>query len=373
MARAHLSAGGLLLALLLVGCGGGQAGPTAAPAASSPVAQKASASASAAVQKPSASTAPAPSAGSLKPIQVAYVALATSTFPTWIADTKGFFKQQGLNAQVTYVQGSSTALPALASGNLDVLEAQPAVSVEGQLKGEDTVVLATHIPYADQRIVARPEIKTMDDLRGKSIAVSKAGTVTDNVVRWVLQHYKLTPGKDVKVTYLNTQPGQLAAVQNGLVAATMIPAPYDLVAEKNGSHLLLDVRTLNYAYPVDGVVSTRKFVRAHPREIVDYLKAYVMGVRFARSNPAESKQILAKYTKQSDPAVLDAAYKAQMADWADPPVPFLNGIKTVLPLYPGGAGKNPADFIDPKPMQQALKELGSTGSSGSPSAQPAKS
>lgn len=309
----------------------------------------------------SASAAPASASGGRLPIRIAYVALATSTFPTWIADTEGFFGKEGLDAQISYVQGSSTALPALASGGLDILEAQPAVSVQGQLKGEDTVVLATHIPYADQRIVVRPEIKTMDDLRGKSIAVSKPGTVTDNVVRWVLEHYNLTPDKDVKVTYLSTQPGQLAALQNGLVAATMIPAPYDLLAEKSGGHLLLDVRSLNYAYPVDGVVSTRTYVKAHHQETVAYLKAYVMGVRYAKSHPDDAKQVLAKFTKQTDPAILDAAYTAQMADWADPPVPFLEGIKTVLPLYPGGKGKNPADFMDPEPMNEALKALGTAG------------
>jgi NitT/TauT family transport system substrate-binding protein len=296
---------------------------------------------------------------------MAYVALATSTLPTWIADTEGFFKQEGVDPEISYVQGSSTALPALASGNLDIIEAQPAVSVQGQLRGEDTVVLATHIPYADQRIVARAGIKTMDDLKGQSIAVSKPGTVTDNVVRWVLKHYNLTPDQDAKVTYLNSQPGQLAAVEKGLVAATLVPAPYDFIAEKGGAHLLLDVRKLNYAYPVDGVVSTRSFVHDHPKETVAYLKAYVRGVRYARSNPEQSKQILGKFTKQSDPQILDEAYKAQMQDWADPPVPFLEGIKTVLPFYKGGEGKNPADFIDPKPMDQALKELGSAKHSAS--------
>ena len=55
--------------------------------------------------------------------------------------------------------------------------------------------------------------------------------------------------------------------------------------------------------------------------------------------------------------MLDAAYKTQMNDWANPPLPTIEGIQTLLPLFPGGQGKNPTDFIDPAPLDKAVREL----------------
>ena len=326
-----------LLALLLFALAA--CGPSAAPAASP------------------ASAAKAPSASSPIDLKVAWVAITSHTLPTWIAESRGFFRQQGLNAQVSYIQGSTTAIPALMAGDLGMLEATPAASVQAQLKGQDMVVLATHIPYADQRLVGLPGIKSVSDLRGKTVAVTKPGTVTDVVMRAVLKQNGLTPGKDVQITFLDSQPGQVAALKKGLVQAILTDPPFYLMAEKAGAQEILDTLTLHYPYPEDGVVTTRKFVRNHPEAVRAYLKAFVQGIQFIRSNPAETKQILSEKTKEADPAILDASYDVLLDDLADNPVPGLDGIKTVLPLFEGGVGKEPAAFIDAAPLAQAIDEL----------------
>jgi hypothetical protein len=94
------------------------------------------------------------------PIRAAYIALSSSTFPTWIAVTKDSFEQPSLDAQFSHLQSRSTVLPALAARNLE--EAQPAISVQAQRKGRDTVVLPKQYPLSSLRIVALAEIKTME-------------------------------------------------------------------------------------------------------------------------------------------------------------------------------------------------------------------
>ena len=367
----------LLLAIGLAACGS-SAQPAPASSAAAPASPSAKPAASAAASKPAARAAasakPAASASAagsasaaakpatsgaagLKPIKIAFVAISTTTLPTWIADAKGFFKQQGLNPQISYVQGSTTAVPALVAGDLDIVEAQAAASVQAQLKGADTVSLATHVPYADVRLVVSKNITQMSDLKGKAVAVTKAGTVTDVVARAVFPKYGLTPDKDVRIVYVDTQPGQLAALQNNAVQAILVPPPFDETAKKAGFNELLNMRSLNFPYPTDGVVTTHKFLREHPDLVDMYLKAFEQAVHFAPANPDESKKIVADKTKQTDPQILDISYKDQMADWADPPTPTIEGIQTLLPLF-GGQGKNPADFIDPAPLAKAVKELG---------------
>ena len=356
----------LLLAIMLAGCGAAAPAPSSSAPESKPAASASAAapskpapstsvSSAAAAKAPASAAASAPAAG--RPIKIAFVAISTTTLPTWIADAKGFFAQQGLKPQITYVQGSTTAVPALAAGDLDMVEAQAAASVQAQLKGQDTVSLATHVPYADVRLIVSPNIKQMSDLMGKAVAVTKPGTVTDVVAHAVLPRYKLTPGKDVRIVYVDTQPGQMAALQNNAVQAILVPPPFDETAKKAGFTELLNMRTLNFPYPTDGVVTTHKFVREHPELVDAYLKAFVQAVRFAVANPDETKKILANRTKQTDPTILDLSYKTQMQDWANPPTPTIEGIQTLLPLF-GGQGKNPADFIDPAPLAKAVQELG---------------
>ncbi|HEX6510992.1 MAG TPA: ABC transporter substrate-binding protein, partial [Chloroflexota bacterium] len=137
-----------VLSLGLAGCGSAAA-PASSPAASAKPASASAVASGAPPTKPSSSTAASaaakPAASGLKPLKTAFTAIATTTIPTWVADAQGFFKQQGLDAQISYVQGSTSSIPALVNGDLQIVETQAAASVQAQLKGADTVSLATHV------------------------------------------------------------------------------------------------------------------------------------------------------------------------------------------------------------------------------------
>lgn len=367
----------LCLATYLAGCGGAATAPSAAPPSTAAPAKPASAPASAspAAAKPASSAAPSASKpqasvvaaasnaqasaapSKLTPLKSAFVVLSTHTLPSWIADSEGFFKQQGLDVQFSYIQGSTVAVPALAAGEIGMLHATPAASVQAQLKGQDTVVLAQHIGTADNRLVAGAGISSIADLKGKTMAVSKAGTVSDLVAREMLRRNNLVPDKDVKITFIGEQPGMVAALQNNTIQAALVDVPFYLVALKKGAHVVYNTLDLHYPYPVDGVLSTRKFVREQPAIVDSFLKAYVQGLRFERANPQKSQEILGKQTKETDPELLAEAYRDEMEILIDKPVPSLDSIETILPLF-DGQGKNPRDFVDAAPIQKALQELG---------------
>jgi len=290
------------------------------------------------------------------------VAISAHTLPIWLAADKGLFKQQGLDVQVAYVEGSVTAIPAMSAGELNIIEATPAASVQAQLKGQDTVALATHIPFADYRLMAVPEVKTLQDLRGKTVGQAKAGTVDDVVAQYVLKKAGFTPGKDVQMAYLNTQPAILAALQQKLIQASSLSTPNDVAAERAGAHEIVNIFQEHYPYPVDGIIATRKFVREHPDETVAFLKAYVQALRYIKANPDETKKELAQRAKFDDPQIVDAGYRVMVEVMADNPVPLTEDIASVLPLFDGGQGKNPADFVDPAPLARAIQELGAAKS-----------
>ncbi|HLG71471.1 MAG TPA: ABC transporter substrate-binding protein [Chloroflexota bacterium] len=287
----------------------------------------------------------------------AYVVLSTHTLPSWIAEDQGYFKQNGLDVQMSYIAGSTAALPALASGELGILHASPATAVQSAVKGQDVVILAQHIGTADNRLVARPGINSLADLKGKTVAATRPGTVADLVLREMLKRNNLVPDKDVQISFMGDQSAMAAALQNGAIQAALVDVPFYLITVKQGAHVVYNTLDLHYPYPVDGVLSTRKFVREHPDVVNGFLKSYLQGLRFMRANPQKTQEILGKQTKESDADLLKAAYDDEMQILRDDPQPDLDGIKTVLPLF-GGEGQNPASFVDTAPLQRAMQELG---------------
>jgi ABC-type nitrate/sulfonate/bicarbonate transport system substrate-binding protein len=344
---------------MLAGCGGTAASSSQSPSVVASTSAPAASAASAAAKPgaPASTEAAAKPSASGKPLTMdaAYATPGSNDLPMWVAYEKGFFKQQNLDLKMTYVEGSVVAIPALTSGELAIVDAAPATSIQAQLKGADTVALSMHVPYSNVHLMALPSIKTLQDLRGKAIGSTKAGGADDVVIRAILKREGLTPDKDVSITYLGTQPAELAALQQGIVQVTMSPAPYNFAAEKIGAHQLLGEK---YPYPVDGMLSTRKYVKGHQDETVAFMKGYVQALRFIRGNSDESKRILGQYSKQTDQSVLDQSYTDILDSFQDNPEPKLESIASVLPLFPGGEGRDPAEFVDAGPLHTALQQLG---------------
>ena len=353
-------------AALLVGCGSAAAPVSTPPASSSAPALAAaskpaasvptSASASAAA-KPAAS-ASAAAAGNLTSVKAAWNTITANQSPAWVAQDKGLFTKQGLNVELSFIQGSVAALPALAAGEVSILQTTPVAAVQAKIKGIDTVVLGDHIPFINQRLVGVAGVKTIQDLKGKTIGATKPGSSDDFTLALVLKKEGLDPKKDIQVTYLNDVPGQVAALGKGLVQAIVVSPPNNLTAESVGGHEILNFYDLKIPYPGDGVASTRGFVSQHHDVVVKFLAGYVDAIAYIKTHSDESKQVIAKYTKQDDKGALDITYQALVQVLPDKPVPDPAGLQTILGSVEGGQGKNPADFMDPEPMDAAFKVLG---------------
>jgi NitT/TauT family transport system substrate-binding protein len=331
------------------------AGTTAASGAAAS-AKPATSAAAAASAKPAASTSAAAS-GTIN-VKAAWNTITANQSPAWVAQDKGLFAKQGLNVDLSFIQGSVAAVPALAAGEVSILQTTPVAAVQAKIKGIDTVVLGDHIPFINQRLVGVASVKTIQDLKGKIIGATKPGSSDDFTLALVLKKEGLDPKKDVQVTYLNDVPGQVAALGKGLVQAIVVSPPSNLTAEQVGGHEILNFYDLKIPYPGDGVASSRGFVSQHHDIVVKFLAGYADAIGYIKTHPDESKQVIAKYTKQDDKAALDATYSALVQVLPDRPVPDPAGLQTILDSVDGGQGKSPADFMDPEPMDAALKLLG---------------
>ncbi|MFI5269574.1 MAG: ABC transporter substrate-binding protein, partial [Chloroflexota bacterium] len=233
--------------LLLAGCGQA-ATPTSSPstaapssASAKPAASSAPAS-SAASAKPVASgsvaASPAPSAkpaapGSTNAVKGAWVAITANMMPWPVALEAGYFDKYGVNFKLDYVQGSVTAVQAMAAGDLQMISIAGSTVVSAQAVKQDAIMVAGYVNETLWRIMAPASITSIDQLRGKTIAVTKVGNA--DYFAWPLlaqkQGWKVD---EFKFVAANDAPGQITLVQQGAAQALAVSPPNDVLAQKIG-------------------------------------------------------------------------------------------------------------------------------------------
>src|SRR6266545_2180623 len=132
----------------------------------------------------------------LTKLNVGYSAISAEQLPAWIAKETEIFKKNGLDVQLIYFTGGTTAVQALVSGEVPVSQVAGPAVVNSALAGSDFIIVAGGATSLDYWLMSRPEIKRPEQLKGGSVAISAFGTASDFVARYALGKIGLTPGKD---------------------------------------------------------------------------------------------------------------------------------------------------------------------------------
>jgi ABC-type nitrate/sulfonate/bicarbonate transport system substrate-binding protein len=295
-------------------------------------------------------------------LKVAYPTTIGAMSVVWVTKEAGLFEKNGLAVELIYIAGSSTVAQAMLAKEIPISEiAIPAV-IQADLGGADLVMLAGPNNKPGQKIMARPDIKTPEALKGKKIGISRFGTSDDFLLRYALTQWNLRPDRDVAIIQLGGSPEILAGLASGTVDAGLLSSPLHLRAAKLGSVLLADLSTIGIDYQGAGMVTTRSFVRDNRDTIRRYIRAYVEGLHRFKTDKAFSLKVLAKYTRIHEPEILEETYQ-HYAIRVMPKIPYptTKGIQTVLDEIgtrnPKAKTLQPAAFID----VSFLKELEQSG------------
>src|SRR4029079_4692179 len=121
------------------------------------------------------------------------------------------------------------------------------------------------------------ELKTAADLKNKKIGVSRFGSLTDMALREALRHYKLNPDKDVTILQTGGEATRFAALTSGAIDGAMLSGDKLVQAEKMGYHVTIDLSQLPIYYPVNGVITSRKFLASNRDIVRGFLRAWLEG------------------------------------------------------------------------------------------------
>jgi NitT/TauT family transport system substrate-binding protein len=291
-------------------------------------------------------------------LTVGYGAVSADQLVLWVAKDAGIFAKNNLDVQLVFFSGGAMAVMAMVSGDTPIIQASGPAVVAAGLAGSEAVVVAGGIVTLDYQLITQPNIKTIEQLRGGSVAIVRFGGAADFVVRFALAKFGLNPLKDVTIVQVGTTPERLAALVAKRVQGTVLVPPTTFEAQKAGFYLLSDIGALGLAYQHQGAVTTKKFVRERPDVVRNFVKSYIESVHFMKTEREAGLKILAKHYRVNDKEILQRTYDNSITDNKLPrkQYPTLEGIKTILDQLgqkdPKAKAAKPQDFVDSRFVEE---------------------
>jgi ABC-type nitrate/sulfonate/bicarbonate transport system substrate-binding protein len=193
----------------------------------------------------------------LQKLRVAYAAVTAAFSIPWIAKEAGIFQRRGLDVELVYIAAGSRAVQTLVGGSIDIATIGGPAGVDAKLAGADTVYVAIPVSRVLVFTVAAPQIQRIEEMRGKSIGVTRVGTVTDFFTRLYLRQNGLVPDRDVMIRQMGGLPEIVAGLKAGQIDGGTFGFPAVLHARAAGFRVLVDYNTAGYRYPLSTVIVTQ--------------------------------------------------------------------------------------------------------------------
>lgn len=241
------------------------------------------------------------------PIKVGYPSPSASMYPLFVTKEAKLFEKHGLDADLVYVQGVQM-VQVHTAGQLDFTTTSGIVTLQSSVSGSDLILLANSIERHLMKVMGHPSLAGPADLKGKSIAVTRFGSLTDLALRPILDKWKLDPNKDVSLVQIGRLSDIVPAIQQKRVAAGMLSFPTTFHAEKLGLKTLYDLSESDLEVPTTTVAVSRAYANKNRDLVMRFLRAYVEGTHRLLTDREMGIRALRRYGGVQDTELLAATY-----------------------------------------------------------------
>ncbi len=288
-----------------------------------------------------------------------YTSVVITILPAWVAQEAGYYREQGLAVELGRVGGGAPMLAALHNGDLDVAYSGAPALALGYLQGLETMVFGSISNTLESLVFVRPEIETVEDLRGKSIGVSNLKGITDIAARLSLQRLGLKPDEEVFTRQTGGMGESLAALDAGVVAGVSLGAPASFEARRRGYRVLVEVSKLGIPFMGASVGATRRMLTERPAIAERTLRALAQAIDRLLRDPDFAIDVLVKYTQMEDRDLLREAIDYYQSLWARDLYPEPSALQGVLDIeeHPAARTTPPTAIIDSR-FADALRASG---------------
>jgi NitT/TauT family transport system substrate-binding protein len=291
---------------------------------------------------------------------IAWSAVSALNSPFWVMHDMGFLKHEGLDMELVYIASSPTVARATLAGDIVLSGANSQVIVDAGLNGADLVAIGAITNVVAFYVMAAPEIKTVADLKGKVVGVTRFGASTDFGMRMLLAKYGLEAAKDVPLIQIGGMPELTAALTKRTVFAAPMSQPMVYLAQQAGMRMIANLAKEEIPFMHIGLTTSKKWVREHRAEAKAFIRAHARAIHFMHTHKEETRAIFARYTKIKDQGMLDGsiqyAYDFMEKIPLVKPQAFQVTLDQIAKNNPKAKQAKPEQFFDNSLVQELIDE-----------------
>ena len=326
--------------------------PTQAPAAkptTAPAAQPTQAPAKP-TQAPAQPTQAAPSNQPLTQVTAIWTAVSGASGALWTAYEEGYFKQQGLDVTLTNIPSTSRAISAVLAKQAQFSNTDPSTLISADAAGADIRLVIGMSNRLIFSVMAQPNVGGPQDLKGKTLGITRAGSSTHTAALQVLKLWNLQPDTDVTMVPLTEVPSILAGLEAKQIDAGVVSPPTNILARNAGFKELIDLAKDGPDYPSVGISTTQSYIQSNPDDVRRFVRGYAMGLQKFRTDKETAMKDMNKYLKLDDQSVLESTWEDFTRYLAYPPEIPESGMQAVIDdtatSEPKAVGTHPSDYVD---------------------------
>ncbi len=311
---------------------------------------------------------PAPASGDGAPakLSAAYSNVGADHMPGWIAKDAGIFLKNGLDVNLQLGGGGTKTAAALLAGDFQLVEMGGSETAAAAAGGADVLIVAAPSQVYIYKIIARRELSSLADLKGKKVAISSTGGSSDIAARVVLRRAGLEPNKDVTLMAIGDATTRQAAMLNGAVDAEVEGPPGSNKVESDPKFRVLVDLTAEGLPAANAVVAgQRSWINANRPLVQRYVDSIMQGAARAKRDRDFTIAVIKKYNGIDDEQGLQIAYDFFKNAVTERPLPkleqFKDGLDVLSEINPRLKGFDVSRIIDDSSVKDALERGVDTG------------
>ena len=299
-------------------------------------------------------------------LRVVFVSLSwNNQLPFRIAIAKGFFKDQGLSVEPIFVRGGPTAIAALVSADVDFASIGGAQApIRSKARGLDVHIIASQSNYVNYTLLGSKEIKSIEQLRGKTIGITGAGAFSDFAIRVFLKRNNLDPDKDVVLRAIGGTVVRAVALEKGAISAAPFSAEDAVRLLDKGYSMIVNLNAV-LRIPQSVFVTRGEVLEKYPETTKRFLKAIILGMQFAKNHKQEAIKTGFAAGLKGEADIVNRSYDLFIPGYTLDLSVAYDGIQIMLDedIKSGVVDKNMTldRVISDRPLKQAQQELRNEG------------
>ncbi len=291
--------------------------------------------------------------GYAQAVRISYGGTSGYNVPLWVTQDAGLFKKYGLTSELILISGDAASLQAMLANELDFTNAAGTTPIQATLQGADFVIIASSYNLMPYSFVVHRDIRSAADLKGKRMAVSRLGGITEFAAKLTFEKLGFGP-KDMTLIQAGPDAQRIAALQSGAVAATVLAPPGLYAATSLGLKVMADLGDLGIKYPSSVMVARRAYLAQNRPTVKKFVMAFTEGLHVYAHNKDFTLGVMQKYARLKDRDAMARAHEYFLKNTAL--VPLTDPIAIRNALADKAAGRRLEDFYDNSLVKELVDE-----------------